>query len=51
MAPALVPGAGTNVGTLLESVGHKVTCLDHVGAGVDPSEPDQVASFEQYNRP
>lgn len=39
------------VRTLLESSGHKVTCLDLAGAGIDRSNADDILSFDDYNKP
>ncbi|CAM0874456.1 unnamed protein product [Alopecurus aequalis] len=36
---------------LLEGSGHRVTCLDLAGGGVDPTDPNTVRSFEQYDKP
>lgn len=36
---------------LLESSGYQVTCIDLAGAGVDPTDPNTVRSFEQYDKP
>lgn len=36
---------------LLESSGYQVTCIDLAGAGVDPTDPNTVQSFEQYDKP
>ncbi|CAN1311453.1 Methylesterase 17 [Linum perenne] len=37
--------------TLLESSGHRVTCVDLASAGVDPTDPDTLFKFEDYNKP
>ncbi|GAB4837165.1 hypothetical protein Ancab_002076 [Ancistrocladus abbreviatus] len=53
----LVHGLGSGawcwykVRCLLEASGYKVTCIDLKSAGVDPSTPDSVQSFEEYNQP
>ncbi|XP_010244542.1 PREDICTED: methylesterase 17-like [Nelumbo nucifera] len=36
---------------LMESSGYKVTCIDLKSAGIDPSDPDSILSFDQYNQP
>ncbi|KAJ4970685.1 hypothetical protein NE237_003784 [Protea cynaroides] len=36
---------------LLESSGHKVTCLDLKSAGIDPSDASSVLTFNHYNQP
>lgn len=36
---------------LLESSGYRVTCIDLAGGGVDPTDPNTVRSFEQYDKP
>ncbi|KAF8397096.1 hypothetical protein HHK36_016003 [Tetracentron sinense] len=36
---------------LMESSGYKVTCIDLKGAGLDRSDPDQIISFEDYDKP
>ncbi|CAN0877183.1 Methylesterase 17 [Linum grandiflorum] len=37
--------------TLLESAGHRVTCVDLASAGIDRADPDTLFAFEDYNRP
>ena len=39
------------VRTLLEGSGHRVTCLDLKASGVEPSDPNAMASFDEYNQP
>lgn len=36
---------------LLEGSGYQVTCIDLAGGGVDPTDPNTVRSFEQYDKP
>ncbi|XP_004294719.1 PREDICTED: methylesterase 17-like [Fragaria vesca subsp. vesca] len=36
---------------LLEASGHKVTCMDLKGAGIDQSDPNTILTFEDYNKP
>lgn len=36
---------------LMENCGYKVTCLDLKGAGKDPTDPNTVLSFQDYNKP
>ncbi|WCJ20112.1 methyl esterase 17 [Euphorbia peplus] len=36
---------------LMENSGYKVTCIDLKGAGIDPSDPDSILSFDDYNKP
>ncbi|XP_049358529.1 methylesterase 17-like [Solanum verrucosum] len=36
---------------LIESCGYKVTSLDLKGAGIDPSDPNTILSFHDYNKP
>lgn len=36
---------------LLEGSGYRVTCIDLAGGGVDPTDPNTVRSFEQYDKP
>ncbi|XP_042510753.1 methylesterase 17-like [Macadamia integrifolia] len=36
---------------LLESSGHKVSCLDLKSAGIDPSDVSSVLTFDDYNQP
>lgn len=36
---------------LLESAGHKVTCLDLRASGIDPSDANTIFKFEEYNQP
>ncbi|XXG42846.1 hypothetical protein AAC387_Pa01g3021 [Persea americana] len=35
----------------LESLGHKVSCLDLKSSGIDLSDPNTISSFEEYNKP
>ncbi|PON72856.1 Methyl esterase [Parasponia andersonii] len=35
--------------TLLRTSGHKVTCFDLKGSGIDPSDPNTVFTFQHYN--
>ncbi|KAF9594527.1 hypothetical protein IFM89_033497 [Coptis chinensis] len=37
--------------SLLESSGYKVSCVDLKSAGIDPSDPNSVLTFEDYNKP
>ncbi|XP_020596804.1 methylesterase 17 isoform X2 [Phalaenopsis equestris] len=36
---------------LLEVAGHKATCLDLAGAGVNLSHPSSILTFHDYNKP
>ncbi|KAJ4834393.1 hypothetical protein Tsubulata_007335 [Turnera subulata] len=36
---------------LLETSGHKVSCLDLKGCGIDRADPNTIASFDEYNAP
>lgn len=36
---------------LLETAGHKVTCVDLAGAGIRPANADSILSFDDYNEP
>ncbi|KAM0832434.1 hypothetical protein ACQ4PT_064906 [Festuca glaucescens] len=36
---------------LLEGSGYRVTCIDLAGGGVDPTDPNTVRTFEQYDKP
>ncbi|AQK57050.1 Methylesterase 17 [Zea mays] len=36
---------------LLEGAGHRVTCVDLAGGGVDPTDPNTIRSFKQYDKP
>lgn len=36
---------------LMEVSGFTVTCIDLKSSGIDPSSPDSVTSFDQYNQP
>jgi len=49
----LVHGAWSwhRIRCLLESVGHEVTCPDLRSAGTDPSDPNTMFTFEDYNKP
>ncbi|XP_027768509.1 methylesterase 17-like [Solanum pennellii] len=37
--------------SLIENCGYKVTSLDLKGAGIDPSDPNTILSFHEYNKP
>ncbi|GMN23329.1 hypothetical protein TIFTF001_000087 [Ficus carica] len=37
--------------TLIETSGHKVTCLDLKGSGIDPSDPNTIFTLADYNQP
>ncbi|XP_068668073.1 methylesterase 17 [Aristolochia californica] len=37
--------------SLLETSGHRVTCIDLAGAGIHPAQADAIVSFEDYNKP
>ncbi|CAM8925317.1 unnamed protein product [Rhodiola kirilowii] len=37
--------------TILESFGHQVTSLDLKGSGINPTDPNTVIAFEDYNEP
>ncbi|KAL9686706.1 hypothetical protein QQ045_031099 [Rhodiola kirilowii] len=36
---------------LMENSGFRVTCLDLKSAGIDPTDPNDVLTFEEYNKP
>ena len=36
---------------LLEGAGYRVTCVDLAGGGVDPTDPNTIRSFKQYDKP
>ncbi|MCL7049205.1 hypothetical protein MKW94_020723 [Papaver nudicaule] len=36
---------------LMENSGYKVSCIDLKSAGIDPSDPNKVLKFEDYNQP
>ncbi|PWA98314.1 hypothetical protein CTI12_AA021270 [Artemisia annua] len=36
---------------LMKSYGYTVTCLDLKSAGIDPSDPNKILSFDDYNKP
>ncbi|KAK4382909.1 Methylesterase 17 [Sesamum angolense] len=36
---------------LMENSGYRVSCLDLKGAGMDPTDPNTVLSFNDYNKP
>ncbi|XVE81661.1 hypothetical protein DITRI_Ditri15bG0083000 [Diplodiscus trichospermus] len=36
---------------LLEESDYKVTCLDLKGSGIDPSDPNTIFTFQDYNKP
>ncbi|XP_030534322.1 methylesterase 17 isoform X1 [Rhodamnia argentea] len=37
--------------SLMESSGYAVSCLDLTSAGVDPTDPNTVLTFDEYNKP
>ncbi|XP_076897964.1 methylesterase 17-like [Bidens hawaiensis] len=37
--------------SLMYNSGYKVTCIDLKGAGIDPSDPNTIHSFDEYNKP
>ncbi|KAK9682084.1 hypothetical protein RND81_10G048800 [Saponaria officinalis] len=37
--------------SLLECTGHKVTCPDLRGSGIDRADPTTISTFEEYNQP
>lgn len=37
--------------TLLEGAGHKVTCIDLAGAGINLCDPNKIPFFAEYNQP
>ncbi|KAL5566962.1 hypothetical protein UlMin_030126 [Ulmus minor] len=37
--------------SLLESDGHKVTCIDLKGAGIDLTDPNTILTFSDFNEP
>ena len=37
--------------SLLESVGHKVSSPDLISAGIQPSDPNSLHHFQEYNKP
>ncbi|KAF3454791.1 hypothetical protein FNV43_RR05239 [Rhamnella rubrinervis] len=37
--------------SLMESKGHKVTCLDLKGSGINPADPDTIFTLEDYDEP
>lgn len=37
--------------TLLECIGHKVSCPDLRGSGADAGDPNHIMSFQEYNQP
>lgn len=39
------------VRALLETSGYSVTCVDLKGSGIEPSDPNSIGSFEEYNQP
>ncbi|KAF5751415.1 Chain A family protein [Tripterygium wilfordii] len=53
----LVHGAGHGawcwykVRAILEAAGHTVTCLDLKSAGIDPTDPNTISSFDEYDQP
>ncbi|XP_050209624.1 methylesterase 17 [Mercurialis annua] len=36
---------------LMENSGYKVSCIDLKGAGIDPTDPNSLLSFHDYNHP
>ncbi|KAK4436433.1 Methylesterase 17 [Sesamum alatum] len=36
---------------LMENSGYRVSCVDLKGAGMDPTDPNTVLSFDDYNKP
>ncbi|MBA0881206.1 hypothetical protein Goshw_012215 [Gossypium schwendimanii] len=36
---------------LLEASDYKVSCIDLKGSGMDPSDPNTIFSFQDYNKP
>ncbi|KAK1421368.1 hypothetical protein QVD17_23649 [Tagetes erecta] len=36
---------------LMHNSGYTVTCLDLKGAGINPSDPNEILSFDDYNKP
>lgn len=39
------------VKSLMYNSGYTVTCLDLKGAGIDPLDPNEILSFDDYNKP
>ncbi|XP_058075392.1 methylesterase 17-like isoform X2 [Magnolia sinica] len=39
------------VRSLLENKGHKVSCVDLAGAGINPSDANTILTFDAYNKP
>ncbi|XP_057541126.1 methylesterase 17-like [Amaranthus tricolor] len=37
--------------TVLECIGHKVSCPDLRGSGADAGDPNHIMSFQEYNQP
>ncbi|GKD78705.1 methylesterase 17-like protein [Tanacetum coccineum] len=37
--------------SMMCSSGYMVTCIDLKGAGIDPSDPNTILSFDEYNKP
>ncbi|KAI3735059.1 hypothetical protein L6452_14546 [Arctium lappa] len=37
--------------SMMYNSGYMVTCIDLKGAGIDPSDPNTILSFDQYNNP
>lgn len=37
--------------SLLEASDYKVSCIDLKGSGIDPSDPNTIFSFQDYNKP
>ncbi|KAE8667468.1 Methylesterase 17 [Hibiscus syriacus] len=37
--------------SLLEASDHKVSCIDLKGSGIDPSDPNTIFTFQDYNKP
>ncbi|KAL5566961.1 hypothetical protein UlMin_030125 [Ulmus minor] len=40
-----------NIRSLLESVGHKVTCIDLKGGGIDLTDANTIKTFKEFNEP
>ncbi|KAG0488730.1 hypothetical protein HPP92_007541 [Vanilla planifolia] len=36
---------------LFEAAGHRVSCLDLAGSGIELSDPDSIHTFDDYNKP
>ncbi|KAJ0718932.1 putative carboxylesterase [Helianthus annuus] len=37
--------------SMMYNSGYMVTCIDLKGAGIDPSDPNTILSFDEYNKP